>query len=493
MAVHENATEIIEPQTVLICSKQQAMIDQIQTVLTNMLPGAQAVSSLLDEIPLGVAIMDQQGKLLLVNKTYETLTGVDRERIIGLGCLHALRCDFCIKGCPVMAGWEQVQTKSVDANFINRERRKVLVRLTVAPLVDAGGEVSGIVETLAVRGGHAFDKDASNIFGLGDLVGNSPQIQKIFSMVPSIAQTDSSLLITGETGTGKDMLAEEIHNASDRSKGPFIKVNCGALPDTLLESELFGHNKGAFTGADHNKPGRFRMAHGGTLFLTEIGDLPLVLQVKLLSFLDDKVVYPLGGTTGFHTDVRVIVATHRDLDEMVREKQFRQDLLYRLNVIRMHLPPLRERGEDILLLQDHFLKMLQTKFGKKMEGFSQNAKTLLKNYAYPGNVRELRNLIEYAVNFCDGKHIRIRHLPSYLLHAPQQVVEQKPKLEEEFSEIVPAQHPHSFVGRESWEEMQRKMILDALVKTGGKKQKAAKLLGWGRSTLWRKMKHFGLE
>jgi transcriptional regulator with PAS, ATPase and Fis domain len=258
----------------------------------------------------------------------------------------------------------------------------------------------------------------------------------------------------------------------------------------LLESELFGHNKGAFTGADHDKPGRFRLAHGGTLFLTEIGDLPLALQVKLLSFLDDKVVYPLGGTKGFHTDVRVIVATHRDLEEMVRYKQFRQDLLYRLNVIRLHLPPLRDRGDDILMLQDHFLKMFQARFGKKVDGFSKNARTILKEYAYPGNVRELRNLIEYAINFCDEQSIRIRHLPEYLLRIPKQ---QTP--EEQIAHKDPQTPPSPALqsSTDSWEDIQRKMILDALLKTGGKKQKAATILGWGRSTLWRKMKHFGIE
>ena len=307
------------------------------------------------------------------------------------------------------------------------------------------------------------------------------------------------MLITGETGTGKDLLAEEIHNASARSDGPFVKVNCGALPDTLLESELFGHTKGAFTGADQNKPGRFRMAHGGTLFLTEIGDLPLPLQVKLLSFLDDKVVYPLGSSKGFHTDVRVVVATHRDLEAMVSQKLFRQDLLYRLNVIRLHLPPLRERGGDIPLLQDHFLKKLQTRFGKKVEGFSDNAQALLKAYPYPGNVRELRNLIEYAVNFCDGKLIRTRHLPGYLLQpaAPPQTAELSCAAPQSGTPSAPPDTPAAPPGQAppppvNWTDMERAMILDALRRAGGKKSRAAELLGWGRSTLWRKMKHHDL-
>ncbi len=459
--------------------------------LASMLPNVESFSSLLDELPLGIAAMTPDGTLLAVNKMYETLTGIDRTKAIGLKCLHSLRCDYCVKGCPVMTGWKKTECRNVEANIVNRGRSKSFVRLTVTPLLNENGTIRGIIETVAGKGTHIRDSTALSPFGLGGLVGKSSQIERVFTMVPSIAQTDSSVLITGETGTGKDLLAEEIHNASDRSEGPFIKVNCGALPDTLLESELFGHSKGAFTGADSNKPGRFRMAHGGSLFLTEIGDLPLPLQVKLLSFLDDKVIYPLGSTKGFHADVRVIVATHRDLEGMVHEKRFRQDLLYRLNVIRLHLPPLRERGEDIFLLQDHFMKMFQTRFGKKVEGFSENARNLLKSYPYPGNVRELRNLIEYAVNFCDGTTIKMRHLPGYLLNEPS-VPTEPPTVEHQ---AYPAPRPTAPVAQpstESWEEVQRKMILDALVKTSGRKQQAAKILGWGRSTLWRKMKHFGI-
>lgn len=467
------------------------------TQLAALLPDTDSLSAMLDELPLGVAVMDAAGTLLLVNKTYETLTGVDRDRVLGLRCLHSLRCDYCMGDCPVMVGWKKLGAVGVEANLVSRERSRIQVRLTVAPLLDEDGGLRGAVETITSRTTHTLNSVATGVFGLGDLVGRSPQIEKIFSMVPSIAQTDSSVLITGETGTGKDLLAEEIHNASARSDGPFVKVNCGALPDTLLESELFGHTKGAFTGADQNKPGRFRMAHGGTLFLTEIGDLPLPLQVKLLSFLDDKVVYPLGSSKGFHTDVRVVVATHRDLEAMVRQKLFRQDLLYRLNVIRLHLPPLRERGGDIPLLQDHFLKKLQTRFGKKVEGFSDNAKALLKAYPYPGNVRELRNLIEYAVNFCDGKLIRTRHLPGYLLHPadPPHAAELSCAAPQpgtpSATPDTPAAQPGP-VPPANWTDMERAMILDALRRAGGKKSRAAELLGWGRSTLWRKMKHHDL-
>jgi len=457
------------------------------TELIQSLTNKEGLSSLLDVLPLGVAIMDHEGTLLAVNNTYETLTGVEGDAVLGIKCLHALRCDFCMKDCPVMAGWAEHKPRTVEANIVNRAREKIFVHLTLAPLMDDNGSVRGVIETVTPGSGHTLDEIAGQVFGLGELVGRSPQVRKIFAMTPSIAQTDSPVLITGETGTGKDMLAEEIHNESDRD-GPFIKVNCGALPEELLESELFGHAKNAFPGADMTKPGRLRMAHGGTLFITEAGDLPLALQTKLLAYMDDHVVYPMGSTKGARTDVRIMAASQHDLEDLVRAKRFRQDLLFRLNVIRLHLPPLRERGDDIMLLQDHFLKMFQVRFGKTVEGFSRNVETLLRSYAYPGNVRELRNLIEYAVSFCDSTVIRMRHLPGYMLHGPG--------LPDNLAAPAPTPQPAGAVRKaqpERWEDVQRKMILEALVKTGGKKKHAAELLGWGRSTLWRKMKHFGIE
>jgi two-component system response regulator AtoC len=315
-------------------------------------------------------------------------------------------------------------------------------------------------------------------------------MEKLFRLIPVVAQTDSSILITGETGTGKDVLAEVIHNTSDRAKGSFIKINCGALPETLLESELFGHKKGAFTGAVNDKMGRLKLAHNGTLYLTEIGDLPLTLQVKLLTFLDDKVVYPLGSTSGFQADVRVIAATHRNLEQMVEEGLFRQDLLFRLNVVRLHLPPLRERVGDIDLLLDHFLKIFSGRFGKKIRSFSPQAKRLLQDYAYRGNVRELKNIVEYASNICQTESIGIEHLPAYL--TDETILDQDHEaLESGLLEDSP-ESQRELSGMD-WAAIERRLIVDTLVKVNGKRSKAAEVLGWGRSTLWRKMKQYGLE
>ena len=458
------------------------------TELIQSLTHKRGLAALLDVLPLGVAVMDNQGTLLAVNNTYENLTGVDGNKVLGLKCLHALRCDYCMKDCPVMTGWKEPTPHTVEANIINRNREKVFINLTLAPLMGEDNTVQGMIETIMPRGSGPLDEITGHVLGLGELVGRSPQVRKIFSMTPSIAQTDSPVLLTGETGTGKDMLAEEIHNESDRD-GPFVKINCGALPEHLLESELFGHIKNAFPGADQAKQGRLRMAHGGTLFITEIGDLPIGLQAKLIAYMDDHVVRPMGSTKGVRTDVRIMAASNVDLEEAVRKRRFRQDLLYRLNVIRLHLPPLRERGEDLLLLSDHFLKMFQLRYEKKVERFSKNVDNLLKSYAFPGNIRELRNIIEYAVNFCDTQVIRMRHLPGYMLHGhglPDNLMTTPTEQSQVPGEVRSARP-------ERWEDVQRKMILEALIKTGGRKQQAANLLGWGRSTLWRKMKHFGME
>lgn len=461
-----------------------------------LLCAGKGLAAFLDEIPLGVAVLDPRGRTALVNRAFEAITGVDRAEVAGLQCLHALRCNFCVLGCPVQAGEKSFESVGREADIISRDRRKIPIRLTVSALTAADGSNAGFLETVENLEQSRGVDAPGRAYKLDGIIGKSPGMEKIFRMVPSVGQTDSSVLITGETGTGKDLLAAAIHKESDRSRGPFIKVNCGALPDALLESELFGHARGAFTGADQSKPGRIRMAHGGTLFLTEVGDLPFKLQVKLLSFLDDKVIHPLGGEAGFSADVRIICATHRDLEDMARRGRFRQDLLFRLNVIRFHLPPLRDRGEDAILLKGHFLRELSEKFQKDIHAFSDGATRLMAAYSYPGNVRELRNIVEYAANFCSGKTIHTRHLPAYLTEAsaftetagpgPLPVAGTGPS-QGDVSSVAVA------FSEEGWEAAEKRLILEALVRAGGRKGRAAEILGWGRSTMWRKLKHHGIS
>jgi transcriptional regulator with PAS, ATPase and Fis domain len=315
----------------------------------------------------------------------------------------------------------------------------------------------------------------SSRYTFADMIGKDPTIQKIFDVVPVVAKSDATVLIEGSTGTGKDLLAKVIHNASKRAKKPLVKVNCAALPDNLLESELFGYVKGAFTGADKDKPGRFQEADGGTLFLDEIGDLPLSLQAKLLRVLEDKEFYPLGSRKVTRVDVRIIAATNQGLEGMVGDKRFREDLFYRLNVIRLELPPLRERSADIPLLIDHILRRLGSARKAQATRISEEAMEVLLNYDYPGNVRELENILEHALIICQEEVIDLKHLPMFLRKALP-----SPELEEEAS--APEGTPS-----------EKARILEALKRHHGQRNEAARELRMDRTTLWRKMKRYRLH
>ncbi len=454
-----------------------------------------ALLDLLDNITFGLVVLDQNRKILAANRSFEALTGFSRDAVAGIPCRHILRTNFCSRSCPVMEARKNGQPATVEGDMIDRERRKIGIRVTAATLRDKKGRVCGFLETVEELRIPSQDAGSFGHAGLfSRILGQSPKMTEVFNILPAVAQTDSSVLITGETGTGKDLVAEAIHKASSRSRGPFIKINCGALPETLLESELFGHTKGAFTGAVSDKPGRLKMAHGGTLFLTEIGDLPLPLQVKLLTFLDDQIVYPLGAAKGFQAEVRVIAATHRHLEGMVRRGEFRQDLLFRLNVMRVQLPPLRHRNGDVKLLLDYFLTKFSQRFHKKVSKFSKEALQLLNSYAYPGNVREIRNIVEYAVGIVEDRVIGTEHLPAYLSAAPDDIplpATDRDGRNDEAEETISAA-ARTAAARMDWSAVERTMILDALLQAKGKRAQAAEILGWGRSTLWRKMKHYGL-
>lgn len=484
---------------------------------------------LFDEMPIGIAIVDTDFRVAFVNRAFEALTGFSVSDAVGIPCRHIIRSRACVGKCPGRAVMERQKPSSLETDIINRDRRRFSVRITLAPIYTTTGALTGYIETIEdIQAIKQLSPTQEGAFSFSDIVGRSTQMEKIFQTIPILAQSDTSILITGETGTGKDLVAEAIHQTSSRASGPFIKINCGALPETLLESEIFGHKKGAFTGAVENKPGRFQLAHNGTIFLTEIGDLPLPLQVKLLTFLDDKIIYPLGSTKGFNADVRMVAATHRDLEEMVRAGKFRQDLFFRLNVARIHLPPLREREGDVRLLIDHFLHIFSKEHHRPPRRMTPDALTLLLQYRYTGNIRELRNIVEYAVNMAGDTPIEVDHLPAYLFDITEQPSDitqghcspaypldpsMAPGEEKKRSTIaVAANHafdfdamspptqiaPNSPLQAENppgmrWATAERQMILNALIKAKGKKQVAAELLGWGRTTLWRKMKQYEIN
>ncbi|MFO7883188.1 MAG: sigma 54-interacting transcriptional regulator [Desulfobacteraceae bacterium] len=479
------------------------MIKLPSAEITSLLKAPLDFFSFFDEIPLGVIVFDLDRHIVYFNGAFEALTGFSLNSAYGVPCRHILRSRACVTDCPCLAVKEDNRSKSLESDIINLDRQRIPVRITHAPIHNTLGETTGYLGTIEdLRIVQKLNKKISPAYSFANIIGRSPQMERIFQTLPVLAQSDASILITGETGTGKDLVAEAVHDTSNRASGSFIKINCGALPETLLESEIFGHVKGAFTGAVENKPGRFRLAHNGTIFLTEIGDLPLSLQVKLLTFLDDKIIFPLGSTKGFNANVRIIAATHRDLEKMVHQGSFRQDLLFRLNVARVHLPPLREREGDIRLLLDHFFSSYVELLGKEIRGFSTKALEILLSYEYRGNIRELKNIVEYAVNISTGPVILPDHLPAYLFDPCPERIERKIEFKKAFdtdgapdtdNELTASMSGLKESTPRTWQAAERQMIMDALIRARGKKNRAAKILGWGRSTLWRKIKQYGIE
>ncbi len=458
--------------------------------------------NLLNGLPHGVVLIDNEGRIVSANRIFEAVTGYAANDVRGVGCDFVLRANPDIKKSILESTFDTVEILSLEGDIINVNRKKALVRFFVSPLNSQNGKKIGyMVAVEDITALKAHDRQRQGLSEAKGILGHSPKMQEILDFMPILARTDTTLLITGETGTGKDLLAEAIHHESKRASYPFIKVNCGALPETLLESELFGHVRGAYTGAHSDKPGMFRLAQGGTLFLTEIGDLPLALQVKLLTVLDDREFFPLGSSKKVQVDVRLITGTNRDLRQMVKDGTFREDLYYRLNVLRAHLPALRERGDDTTLLLDHFVKLFSTSLGKDIKGFSEETMAELTRYAYPGNVRELRNIVEYAVNVCPGERITPAHLPTYI-HAPTvstQPASQSARVEDGERQgdgrnaLPPVPSEMNFAQGSTWSEIEKGQILAALMKTGGNRSLAAIQLGWGRSTLWRKIKRYALD
>ncbi len=452
-------------------------------------------TSLLEGIPYPAMILSSTFKVVGMNRLMEAMTGYAVDRVRGVHGELVVRSNTGnSRGQSYSKVLHTGEARSVTGDIINCYRRKIPIQYTISPLQDAKGIGSGllvIAEDISFRSD--VSKSTVDSSAPKDLIGYSVKMQKVFDMIPLMSHTDASVLITGETGTGKDKVAELIHRESDRARFPFIKINCGALPLGLLESELFGHVKGSFTGATRNKPGMFKLADRGTLFLTEIGDMPLPLQVKLLSVLDDRQFVPVGGEKSISVDVRIIAATHRPLREQVRKNTFREDLFYRLNVLHIHMPPLRERDGDIRFLLDHFLEKYTGALGKTIVGFTPGVMQILLEYPYPGNIRELSNIVEYAANICKRKKINKEQLPPYMFEKQEVAVSEELPEPEHYQETPEkSREKTSEEADESWGDIERQMIIDALKAHGGNRNKAADSLGWGRMKLWRKMKKYKL-
>ncbi|HEU5059938.1 MAG TPA: sigma-54 dependent transcriptional regulator [Kofleriaceae bacterium] len=345
--------------------------------------------------------------------------------------------------------------------------------------------------------------DSTGPRGRFGLVGDSPEMHAIFEVIAKVADTPSTVLITGESGTGKELVAKALHEHSSRTDGPFIKINCAAIPKTLMESELFGYEKGAFTGATSAKPGRFELADGGTLFLDEIGEIPVEMQVKLLRAIQESEFERVGGIKTIKVDVRLITATNRDLEKETKDGNFREDLYYRLNVVPLDIPPLRDRDEDIPLLVDHIIAKFNERLKKRVRGISDDAMRLLRNHGWPGNIRELENVLERTILFCSGDTIEVSDLPAELRSAEAaargRTTTGELAVASAAAAAAAAAAGEGATGslkemvRAETSRVERELIARALDETGGNVTQAAKLLKISRKSLQMKMKEFGLR
>ncbi len=434
---------------------------------------------ILDNLDIGVLTVDRGGHVAFFNNTAETITGFSRGGVLGKSCSTV----FGDSANPGMLLFNETiadgqPRSSSEGELRTRDGQVIPVRANFMALKNEDGRIVGGLATITdLSLKYQFNSEIKGRYTFYDMVGKDPAIQKIFDIIPVVAASDATILIEGPTGTGKDVLAKVIHTASSRAQNPLVKVNCAALPDNLLESEMFGYAKGAFTGADNDKPGRFQDADRGTIFLDEIGDLPLSLQAKLLRVLEDREFYPLGSRKTTKVDVRIISATNQNLGQLVREKRFREDLFYRLNVMRLELPPLKDRQGDIPLLISHILKRLRVTRDSRAENFSNDAMEVLLNYDFPGNVRELENIIEHALIVCQGEIIERHHLPL--------------ALQKGIALSLPAEETALPVGAVGISE--KNLILDMLQKYNWNKGKTADALNINRTTLWRKLKKYHIS
>lgn len=431
---------------------------------------------ILDSINDGVFTVDAQWRITSFNRAAERITGVRREEALGKPCCEVFRAEICEKACALkytLATGRPIGNKAIY--ILDAQGNRIPISISTAVFRDASGAVIGGVETFRdLRLVEQLRQEADVQEAFAGMVGRSRPMRELFDILPRIAQSDSTVLIEGASGTGKERVALALHQLSPRRDKRFVAVHCGALPDTLLESELFGYKAGAFTDARHDKPGRFALADGGTIFLDEIGDISPAMQARLLRVLQERTFEPLGAVEPVETDVRVIAATNKDLAKLVRKGVFREDLFYRIHVVRLALPSLRDRREDIPLLIRHFIDKFNRLQGKDVVDVSEEVLARLMEYDYPGNVRQLEHIIEHAFVLCHSGLIQLEHLP--------------PELRRGGRTAVPAD-----LSGMTLRAMERVLIADALRRHGGNRKAAAKQLGIHPSTLFRKVKALGIS
>ncbi len=442
--------------------------------------------TIMDTVQDGLLIVDAHGNIQAANQAAERMTGYLVEELIGKSC-RILNCTGCrIIGKGPGENWCGLFSRGVMRDkkclITNKDRRSIHILKSATIIKDEGGEMIGAVETLTdvtdkVRQEQKLN-DLRKTFHLDDgfygILGKTEVMQSLLELIDNVASSEAPVIILGQSGTGKELAARAIHEAGPRREKPFVKVNCAALNENILESELFGHVKGAYTGADRTREGRFEVAHDGTIFLDEIGDLPLSIQVKLLRVLEEKKIEKVGDNRPISINVRIVTATNRDLEALIRKGLFREDLFFRINVFPLHCPPLSERIEDLPILAQHFILQNAVKTGKKILGLTPDALVKLSSYSWPGNIRELRNTIEYAFVLCTSGGIGVEHLPPKIL---------------EF-------RPHEKNSRKGFDPQtseQREKLIRVLNQAGGNRSEAAGLLGVSRVTLWKRMQKYGIN
>ena len=429
--------------------------------------------TILESISDGVFTIDLNKRVTSFNRAAEIITGFKSSEAIGQYCFDVFRADICEKRCAMdetlVTGLPRVH---FTALIISKSGVQKPISISTAILKNEQNDIIGGVETF--RDLSELEKLKGQLaerYSHEDIVGRHPRMKEILSFLPDIAESESTVLIEGPTGSGKELIARAIHHLSPRKDGPFVAVNCAALPETLLESELFGYRKGAFTGAVRDKPGRFFLANKGTLFLDEISSTSTAFEADLLRVLQDGEFTPVGGTRNTKADFRLITATNLELARLVREKKFREDLYYRLNVVKISLPPLRERKEDIPLLIDHFIRKFNLLKDRSIQRVTPEALSFLMAHPFPGNIRQLENIIEYAFITCKGDAIGMEHLPGEMV--------------EGYEDPDPSLSPK--------EQDEAEKIRATLKQYPQNRPEAARALGMSRTTLWRKMKKYGFS
>ncbi len=434
---------------------------------------------ILDSIADGVFTVDSDWNITSFNRAAETITGINRSEALGRKCWEVFRASICESLCSLRHTFETGNPVVNQSIFIvNSQGDRVPVSISTALLKDKKGEVKGGVETFRdLSLVEALRKELAGKHSFHDIISKDKEMRRLFGILEQVSNADATVLLEGESGTGKELFARAIHSLSKRAGGPMVTINCGALPDNLLESELFGYKAGAFTDAKKDKPGRIKLADKGTLFLDEIGDVSPALQVRLLRVIQDRTFEPLGSTKPEKADVRIVAATNKNLEALVKDGLFREDLYYRINVVKINLPPLRMRKADIPLLSDFFIRKFNRLNGKNIQGLGDEAVPVLMSHDYPGNVRELENILEYAIVICKDDYIGIENLPDYLLKIPA-----SSKLSGTIDDT-----------EKDLKDVERNYIRNILVKNNWNRKATAEALGIHPSTLWRKIKHLNID